>query len=143
MSRKVVALLSAESDCFNMMEASQDMKLLFWPTCSSPWWTVVSCTSWTPSCTRRLRNMIEAIAQRWSCSIRRESRDRPEQGLTYKDRGRRGGFASRRSQAEASRGTGSLGAILSNYRRNRVEDVCCRLGLKSLAFMWSASKSPS
>lgn len=30
----------------------------------------------------------------------------------------------------------SCGAILSNYQRNRVEDVCNRLGLKSLSFMW-------
>ncbi|KAG8348148.1 putative Diphthamide synthase [Trypanosoma vivax] len=28
------------------------------------------------------------------------------------------------------------GAILSNYQRHRVEDVCSRLGLKSLAFLW-------
>lgn len=30
----------------------------------------------------------------------------------------------------------SCGAILSNYQRLRVEDVCARLGLKVLAFMW-------
>jgi len=28
------------------------------------------------------------------------------------------------------------GAILSNYQRYRVEDVCARLGLASLAFLW-------
>merc|ERR1719265_1824231 len=30
----------------------------------------------------------------------------------------------------------SCGAILSNYQRLRVENVCSRLGLKVLAFMW-------
>ncbi|CAK0839128.1 unnamed protein product [Prorocentrum cordatum] len=30
----------------------------------------------------------------------------------------------------------SCGAILSNYQRVRVENVCARLGLKSLAFLW-------
>lgn len=30
----------------------------------------------------------------------------------------------------------SCGAILSNYQRLRVEDVCSRLGLKVLAFLW-------
>jgi diphthine-ammonia ligase len=30
----------------------------------------------------------------------------------------------------------SVGAILSNYQRTRVEDVCNRLGLTSLAFLW-------
>lgn len=30
----------------------------------------------------------------------------------------------------------SVGAILSNYQRVRVEHVCNRLGLKSLAYLW-------
>lgn len=30
----------------------------------------------------------------------------------------------------------SVGAILSSYQRTRVEDVCARLGLTSLAFLW-------
>lgn len=30
----------------------------------------------------------------------------------------------------------SVGAILSSYQRTRVEDVCSRLGLTSLAFLW-------
>eukprot|EP00842_Homolaphlyctis_polyrhiza_P002163 jgi/Hompol1/2948/HPOL_003073-RA len=30
----------------------------------------------------------------------------------------------------------STGAILSNYQRTRVENVCARLGLISLAFLW-------
>jgi diphthine-ammonia ligase len=30
----------------------------------------------------------------------------------------------------------SVGAILSNYQRTRVEDVCARLGLTCLAFLW-------
>ncbi|ORC91847.1 putative ATP-binding protein [Trypanosoma theileri] len=30
----------------------------------------------------------------------------------------------------------TTGAILSHYQRNRVEDVCSRLGLESLAFLW-------
>ncbi|VEU22476.1 DEKNAAC103482 [Brettanomyces naardenensis] len=30
----------------------------------------------------------------------------------------------------------SVGAILSNYQRTRVEDVCNRLGLTSLAYLW-------
>lgn len=29
-----------------------------------------------------------------------------------------------------------MGAILSNYQRTRVENVCTRLGLTSLAFLW-------
>jgi len=30
----------------------------------------------------------------------------------------------------------SVGAILSNYQRARVENVCARLGLTSLAYLW-------
>ena len=30
----------------------------------------------------------------------------------------------------------SVGAILSDYQRVRVESVCTRLGLTSLAFLW-------
>ena len=30
----------------------------------------------------------------------------------------------------------SVGAILSNYQRTRVENVCVRLGLTSLAYLW-------
>src|SRR5277367_2123626 len=30
----------------------------------------------------------------------------------------------------------SVGAILSNYQRTRVENVCTRLGLTSLAYLW-------
>jgi diphthine-ammonia ligase len=30
----------------------------------------------------------------------------------------------------------SVGAILSNYQRARVENVCTRLGLTSLAYLW-------
>jgi diphthine-ammonia ligase len=30
----------------------------------------------------------------------------------------------------------SVGAILSNYQRARVENVCVRLGLTCLAFLW-------
>ncbi|KAH9586474.1 Diphthamide synthase domain [Trypanosoma melophagium] len=33
----------------------------------------------------------------------------------------------------------TTGAILSHYQRNRVEDVCSRLGLHSLAFLWQRS----
>mmetsp|Transcript_51592 Transcript_51592/g.109629 ORF Transcript_51592/g.109629 Transcript_51592/m.109629 type:complete len:727 (-) Transcript_51592:63-2243(-) len=35
----------------------------------------------------------------------------------------------------------SCGAILSNYQRLRVEDVCGRLGLKVLAFMWKQDQA--
>lgn len=35
----------------------------------------------------------------------------------------------------------SSGAILSNYQRNRVENVCSRLGLISLAFLWQRDQS--
>ena len=31
------------------------------------------------------------------------------------------------------------GAILSNYQRTRIEDVCLRLNLKSLAYLWQTS----
>lgn len=34
------------------------------------------------------------------------------------------------------------GAILSNYQRTRVENVCGRLGLQSLAFLWRKRQSP-
>lgn len=34
------------------------------------------------------------------------------------------------------------GAILSNYQRTRVEDVCSRLGLDSLAFLWQREQGP-
>lgn len=30
----------------------------------------------------------------------------------------------------------SSGAIASTYQKKRVEDVCSRLGLKSLAYLW-------
>eukprot|EP00941_MAST-03F_sp_MAST-3F-sp1_P005743 g5743.t1 len=36
----------------------------------------------------------------------------------------------------------SCGAILSNYQRNRVEDVCARLNLRSLSFMWERQQGP-
>eukprot|EP01116_Phalansterium_solitarium_P018598 TRINITY_DN4991_c0_g1_i2.p2 TRINITY_DN4991_c0_g1~~TRINITY_DN4991_c0_g1_i2.p2 ORF type:complete len:215 (-),score=56.56 TRINITY_DN4991_c0_g1_i2:181-825(-) len=32
------------------------------------------------------------------------------------------------------------GAILSNYQRNRVENVCTRLGLTSLAYLWQRNQ---
>lgn len=38
-------------------------------------------------------------------------------------------------------GVGS-GAILSNYQRTRVENVCGRLGLQSLAYLWRRPQSP-
>ncbi|GMF97272.1 unnamed protein product [[Candida] boidinii] len=31
----------------------------------------------------------------------------------------------------------SVGAILSTYQRTRVEDVCLRLGLTSLSYLWN------
>jgi len=34
------------------------------------------------------------------------------------------------------------GAILSNYQRTRVEDVCSRLGLDSLAYLWQREQGP-
>lgn len=34
----------------------------------------------------------------------------------------------------------SSGAVLSNYQRTRVECVCSRLGLTSLAYMWQRSQ---
>lgn len=34
----------------------------------------------------------------------------------------------------------SSGAILSSYQKNRVEDVCARLGLVSLAYLWQAEQ---
>lgn len=34
------------------------------------------------------------------------------------------------------------GAILSNYQRTRVENVCARLGLTSLAYLWRRPQSP-
>jgi diphthine-ammonia ligase len=33
------------------------------------------------------------------------------------------------------------GAVLSNYQRLRVEHVCCRLGLHSLAYLWQRNQS--
>lgn len=35
----------------------------------------------------------------------------------------------------------SSGAILSDYQRNRVESVCQRLGLVSLAYLWRRDQS--
>ena len=35
----------------------------------------------------------------------------------------------------------SVGAILSSYQRTRVEDVCSRLGLTSLAYLWQRDQS--
>jgi hypothetical protein len=35
------------------------------------------------------------------------------------------------------------GAVLSTYQRTRVESVCERLGLQSLAFLWQVSQSVS
>lgn len=35
----------------------------------------------------------------------------------------------------------SVGAILSNYQRTRVEDVCSRLGLTSLSYLWQRNQS--
>lgn len=35
----------------------------------------------------------------------------------------------------------SSGAILSDYQRNRVESVCARLGLVSLAYLWRRDQS--
>lgn len=35
----------------------------------------------------------------------------------------------------------SVGAILSSYQRTRVEDVCSRLGLTSLAFLWQRDQA--
>ncbi|TID14802.1 hypothetical protein CANINC_004473 [Pichia inconspicua] len=35
----------------------------------------------------------------------------------------------------------SVGAILSNYQRTRVEDVCSRLGLTSLAYLWQRNQA--
>lgn len=43
----------------------------------------------------------------------------------------------RRVQAEFPQVTAvTSGAIVSNYQRHRVEHVCARLGLRSLAFLW-------
>lgn len=36
----------------------------------------------------------------------------------------------------------SSGAILSTYQRTRVENVCGRLGLTSMAFLWRRRQSP-
>lgn len=36
----------------------------------------------------------------------------------------------------------SSGAIMSTYQKNRVENVCGRLGLMSLAFLWEAPQAP-
>lgn len=36
----------------------------------------------------------------------------------------------------------SVGAILSDYQRLRVEDVCARLGLISLAYLWAQPQQP-
>lgn len=36
----------------------------------------------------------------------------------------------------------SSGAIMSTYQKNRVENVCSRLGLVSLAFLWEAPQGP-
>jgi diphthamide synthase (EF-2-diphthine--ammonia ligase) len=35
----------------------------------------------------------------------------------------------------------ATGAILSNYQRTRVEAVCMRLGLVSLAFLWQSDQA--
>lgn len=35
----------------------------------------------------------------------------------------------------------SVGAILSNYQRVRVEHVCARLGLQSLSYLWQYDQS--
>jgi diphthine-ammonia ligase len=35
----------------------------------------------------------------------------------------------------------SCGAIVSNYQRTRVENVCGRLGLQSLAYLWELDRS--
>ena len=35
----------------------------------------------------------------------------------------------------------SVGAILSDYQRVRVESVCLRLGLTSLAYLWQRDQS--
>jgi len=35
----------------------------------------------------------------------------------------------------------SSGAILSTYQKNRVENICTRLGMKSLAYLWSRNQS--
>jgi diphthine-ammonia ligase len=35
----------------------------------------------------------------------------------------------------------SCGAILSTYQRTRVENVCCRLGLVSLAYLWQRDQA--
>ena len=35
----------------------------------------------------------------------------------------------------------SSGAIFSTYQKNRVENVCARLGLESLAYLWEAEQS--
>jgi diphthine-ammonia ligase len=36
----------------------------------------------------------------------------------------------------------STGAILSTYQRLRIEHVCSRLGLVSLAYLWQAQQLP-
>jgi diphthine-ammonia ligase len=41
-----------------------------------------------------------------------------------------------RAAGETGAGGVSAGAILSDYQRVRVESVCSRLGLTSLAFLW-------
>ncbi len=41
-----------------------------------------------------------------------------------------------RATGETGAGGVSAGAILSDYQRVRVESVCSRLGLTSLAFLW-------
>ncbi|XP_067943459.1 uncharacterized protein [Watersipora subatra] len=35
----------------------------------------------------------------------------------------------------------SVGAVLSDYQRVRVENVCCRLGLTSLGYLWSCNQT--
>ena len=35
----------------------------------------------------------------------------------------------------------SSGAILSTYQKNRVENICQRLNMKSLAYLWSRNQS--
>lgn len=44
-------------------------------------------------------------------------------------------------QAHPDLGAVSSGAIMSSYQKHRVEDVCARLGLISLAFLWEAEQS--
>jgi diphthine-ammonia ligase len=43
---------------------------------------------------------------------------------------------SRVKQAQPEIQGVSVGAILSNYQRSRVENVCTRLGLTSLSYLW-------